>query len=243
MDNKPYQLSREYEKKHDIDWLQAWEAEVASKSLEDRIKECTSIAQQMSLISAYNGRQAGNISRTRNNVRRLSLANFDNGSKFVTLTFADNITSISEANVYWASFIRRLKRKFGRFKYMAVIEFQKRGAVHYHVIWDLPYIKKFELAEIWGNGFIKVNRIDHVDNVGAYIVKYMTKDLLDERLVKQKSYQCSRGLDIPIIFRDDEAEMITKLYDLDNRKIVFASCYESEHLGKIHYKEYNLKRL
>ena len=244
MDEKPYQLARKYENtKSNLDWLEAWEAEIQSRSLEERISGCDSMLDAMRLIKDHNGRIAANISRTRNTVRRLALANFDSDSKFVTFTFAENITDVSEANVYWKKFIRKMRQKYGEFKYMAVLEFQKRGAVHYHCIWNLPYIKKPELQEVWGNGFIKVNRIDHVDNVGAYIVKYMTKDLMDERFVKTKSYQCSKGLERPVTYRDEEFEMIWNLYDLEHKKKVFTSSYTSEHHGTITYAEYNLKRL
>jgi hypothetical protein len=45
-------------------------------------------------------------------------------------------------------------------KYVSVVEFQKRGAVHYHaVFFNLPFIVNDELAAIWSHGFIKINAI------------------------------------------------------------------------------------
>ena len=38
------------------------------------------------------------ITRTRNNVRRLAIANFDENSSFFTATSADNITDMDYAN-------------------------------------------------------------------------------------------------------------------------------------------------
>lgn len=242
MESKPYQLFRKYQDGNKPDWLAAWEAEIKARTFEEQLTRCHSLRDAERLVRERTGREQRNITRTRNNVRRLALANFDNDSKFVTFTFAENITDISVANREWKSFIKRLRYKYGKFKYMAVLEFQKRGAVHYHCIWDLPYIKKSELSEIWGQGFIKVNRIDHVDNVGAYIVKYMTKDLMDERFVGCKAYQCSKGLDRPIVLRDEELERVWQLYDLEHKKTAFESSYTSEHHGLIVYREYNLKR-
>lgn len=46
-------------------------------------------------------------------------------------------------------------------------------------------------------GFVQVNRIDHVDNVGAYVVKYMLKDTEDPRLMGENAYLHSRGLNEP----------------------------------------------
>ncbi|RKQ11170.1 Rep protein, partial [Oceanobacillus bengalensis] len=37
-------------------------------------------------------------------------------------------------------------------------------------------------------------------------------------------------------------EQIIKQYELDTKKEVFTNHYESEYLGTITYKEYNLKR-
>jgi hypothetical protein len=87
-----------------------------------------------------------------------------------------------------------------------------------------------------------VNNIKHVDNVGAYIVKYMTKGLFDERFVRQKAYQTSKGLERPLILRDELLESMWQMYKLGERKAVFESRYTSEHYGEITYKEYNLKR-
>lgn len=38
---------------------------------------------------------------------------------------------------------------------------------HYHLLCNLPFISAKTLQEIWGNGFIRINKIDDVDNVGA----------------------------------------------------------------------------
>lgn len=84
------------------------------------------------------------------------------------------------------------------FKYLAVIEFQERGAIHYHIICNLPYVPHKELQELWGNGIVWINCIQNADNVGAYVVKYMTKDTADKRLQNHKGYLCSKGLKRPI---------------------------------------------
>lgn len=58
--------------------------------------------------------------------------------------------------------------------------------------------------EIWGHGFVKINAIDKVDNLGAYITKYMTKDKADDRLKTEKGYLCSRNLQRPKIYKSWE---------------------------------------
>lgn len=132
------------------------------------------------------------VTRIRNNVRRLASANFDEHSRFFTATFAENITDMNYANHEFKKFIQRLKNHYGDFKYLSVVEFQKRGAIHYHMLSDFGYIEQSDLEKIWGNGFVWIrdlltaNNGKPVDNVGAYIVKYMNKNVLDEGLWGKK---------------------------------------------------------
>lgn len=61
-----------------------------------------------------------------------------------------------------------------------VWEKQKRGAIHYHIIFfELPFIKTKVLQEIWGHGFVKLNKIDvdSQENRGRDVSKYFSKNL------------------------------------------------------------------
>ncbi len=189
--------------------------------------------------------------RRRDMVRRLACCNFDSAyDKFFTLTFRDNITDVKQANYLFMKFIQRLKWKFGKeIKYLAVIEFQDRGAVHYHVLSNIPFIPANELQEMWGNGFVYINAITHVDNIGAYIVKYMTKDNMDERLQGKKAYLYSRNLRRPEEIINHNLKEFSKLenriidkYNLTERQPIYEELYDTEVLGSCEYKQYNLKR-
>lgn len=81
-----------------------------------------------------------------------------------------------------------------------------------------------------------------VDNVGAYIIRYMTKEYDDERLQGCKSYLASRGLKRPVTYTGEDALLVVQAMELDTKKETFSNSYEAEYLGKIVYKEYNLKR-
>jgi len=184
-----------------------------------------------------------NMHKARNNFRRLITANFNANSRFITLTFKDNLKDVKSANNEFKKFIQRLRYKYGKdFKYANVIQFQKRGAVHYHMMSDLPYIPQKELEKIWRHGFVGINKITHVDNVGAYMIRYMDKDMTDTRLMGEKSYMTSRNLERPVEYVGDEAQMIIKALELENKKTVYNSSYTTEHLGIALYKQYNLKR-
>lgn len=187
------------------------------------------------------------LSRAKRDLRRLINVNFiKDKTKFITLTFAYNLTDIEKANYLFKQFMRRLKRHVkSNVQYVVVPEFQKRGAVHYHIVaFNMPYIKNSKLREIWGHGYVKINRIDHVDNLGAYVCKYMSKSLEDEkedRLLGKKCYYSSRGLKKPIEVK--EKDLVKNLTDslqghTPNYENTFVNDYNS-----IDYKQYNLSSL
>lgn len=192
--------------------------------------------------------------RRRNNVRRLVCANFKNEDcKFLTLTFRDNITDIKTCNLEFKNFIKRLKYNYRlkNLKYVAVIEFQKRGAIHYHVMLSTPYIKQKDLQALWRNGFIYINKINNVDNLGAYLVKYMLKDTEDKRLQGQKAYLFSKNLIQPIEISDIKYPDLFESYKmiLENKlkqkkcTSVYESTYDTECLGSCFYQQFNLDRI
>ena len=180
------------------------------------------------------------MQRSKTDIRRLINANADDFSKFVTLTFQKNEKDLDYCNCEFKKFIQRLKYKYSDIKYLTVVEFQERGAVHYHMLCNLPYIKSIELAEIWGNGFIKINRIDRVTNLGAYVTKYMQKDLADARLEKRKCYFTSRNLDKPIeITQKKEIEQLQTTLS-HKMKLIFETTYTNDYTGKVMYKQYSV---
>lgn len=160
------------------------------------------------------------------------------------------MSDVKECNQLFKKFIMRLNYKLNqKIKYLAVIEFQERGAVHYHVLSDIPYIPQKELQDIWGHGFVYINAVKHVDNIGAYIVKYMTKDTEDLRLQGLQAYLHSRNLIKPyevvnhnLKEFDLYEKKLEQKYKLSELKPVFESNYDTEHLGSCEYIQYNLKR-
>ena len=199
------------------------------------------------------------LRRAKKNLRRLINANVGQygkefTAKFLTLTFKDNVKDLDKANYEFKKFIQRLNyycfgTKKANLRYTTVIEFQKRGVIHYHVIiYNMPYIKANDIANVWGNGFIKINRIDDVGNVGAYVAEYLGqvekgqgKNIEDDRLRGQKTYFSSRGLFRPVEITDKKI-VETVAAALLNENLTYSATFENEHLGNITYKQYNLKR-
>jgi len=200
------------------------------------------------------------LQRSKRNLRRLINANVGQygkefTAKFLTLTFKDNVKDLDKANYEFEKFIKRLNyhcfgTKKANLKYTCVVEFHKSGVIHYHVIiYNMPYVKANDIANVWGNGFIKINKIDDVDNVGAYVSEYLGnaekgqgKDVFDERLQGRKSYFSSRGLFKPIEITDKKVvEQVATALPEDY--LTYSATYDNEHLGNITYKQYNLKKV
>jgi len=152
-------------------------------------------------------RREDNLSRTKQSVFFIVSGNVRQlkSSMFVTLTFADNITDLRTANGHFRNFVRRFKRDIGFSpQYLCVPEFQKRGAVHYHVVFfNLGFFPVRRLRNIWSWGSVDIEKIDHPDNVSAYITAYITKENMDSRLFGEKAYFCSRGLLRPVVEYDN----------------------------------------
>ena len=149
--------------------------------------------------------------------QRIAKTNRNEWESFITLTFKDNITDINQANKlfhYWVVNIRKLKKDF---KYLAVPEFQKRGAVHYHILSNLGLSDKDIILEqqikkgkavncdtlydvkFWSKGFVRVDFIKgDYKKIYGYICKYMTKDI-DNKLFGKKRYFYSQNLKKPSI--------------------------------------------
>lgn len=137
-------------------------------------------------------------------LRGIVNANIDvfDTAKMVTLTFRENIKDVRTANYEFKKFVQRLKYEhYPELKYVAVVEFQERGAVHYHLLMNIPYIRKKELEAIWGHGFVDIKRPRNIKNWGAYFAKHGTKASQAglSQLVGQKKFFCSRGLARPEI--------------------------------------------
>lgn len=134
--------------------------------------------------------------------------NPDTSNKFVTFTFAENLTDFNRATYEYAKFIKRLRySSFYNGKqvtYLTVPERQQRGAWHYHTImFNAPFMPFQILQPIWRNGDVNIKMVRDPDHMGNYISKYITKDFTNG-LYYRKSYFTSKNLIKPTIIRDRE---------------------------------------
>lgn len=184
------------------------------------------------------------LARARTSVRRLVDCNPDL-NKFFTLTFAENVTDFAFANECFRKYVMRLKYSYkSDLKYLVVPEFQKRGAIHFHVLCDLQYVPVAQLAELWGFGFCRINRIDNVTNVGLYVSKYIQKQFDDERLHGKKCYWGSRNLKRPVVI-DTPGVVDSLLADCESQNAYFGKkvVYQTDMFGAVLYQKIYCKEV
>lgn len=188
-----------------------------------------------------------NVKRARSNLRRLINSN-PQLNRFLTLTFKENIKELENANPFFNSFIKRIKRRYPNFKYVAVPEFQERGAVHYHLLCNLPFVPVEEITFIWGNGFAFLRKVDSVTNMGAYMSKYLSKQNFSPRYFRKRKFFYSLDVERPLIFEslDDIAFFFINLfykYNLSNLSqiLIYENQYLTDFVGMLKYKQYSLK--
>ncbi len=209
-----------------------------TKSVEIKLEKETKQLDIFEKLKQQKQKQEFSLNRTRTEIRRLINSN-PQLTKFMTLTFADNITDLKQANYEFNKFVLRLSYKYPKFEYLAVPEFQKRGAVHYHVICNLPFVHYSEIREIWGQGNIDIKQINNVTNLGAYVCKYLSKDMFDERTFGKKKFFRSQTLSEAIEILGYLAKLFVERF-LSLLTPVFEKTFESEWVGEVEYKAYAL---
>lgn len=178
-------------------------------------------------------------------VQRLVESNFNRESIFLTLTFNNqnkfDITDLKVCNLKVHGFMIKLKEESANLKYLIVPEFQKRGAVHYHLIINRPFIEKRLIQKFWKYGFIKVKDIYYLEGIGNYFTKYLTKNSDDERLFGKRSFFTSKNFRRPKTAYGEYAEKIIDRLKERNINPYYKKSYQSEYNGVVQYGKYHIE--
>ena len=105
----------------------------------------------------------------------------------ITMTYKENMMDTKRLYGDFDKFMKRLRYKYktvSTVDYMNVVEPQGRGAWHIHMLirfndLESVYVPNSELAEMWGQGFVKIKSLKDVDNIGAYLSAYLADLELD----------------------------------------------------------------
>lgn len=141
---------------------------------------------------------------------------------FVTFTFSPKKVDRYDLNAVYKKmqgWLFRQRQEYPNFKYLIVPERHKDNAIHFHALMqNYPFkLKKskvvangnrvYNIPE-WRFGFTNATLLpaDEKQKVGAYIAKYISKDMA--LIHNRRRYWCSKNLEIP-------TSHYNKLYDLN----------------------------
>ena len=132
------------------------------------------------------------LNRAKNNIKEIIALNLTIHSAFITLTYADNITDHEYSSYEFNKFIKRYQYQQPDLKYLSVLEYQQRGAIHYHLI--VFNYQDHDITKLWPHGFSYVKHIDYNHEplrVASYMGKYLSKQSIE---FNKKIYTASRNL-------------------------------------------------
>lgn len=135
--------------------------------------------------------------------------------RWVTLTYAENMTDPKKLQYDFKNFNDRCRKIFGHYEYITAAEPQGRGAWHLHCVFifkgKAPYMENAVVRECWKKGFVTVKRLDDVDNVGAYLTAYLGDMELTEATEAGISVHTAKGIK-EVEYEDENGVKQSKKY-------------------------------
>lgn len=157
------------------------------------------------------------LNRARNQIIRLVNCNPEL-TTFISLTYAENMQDLSISKIDLAKCIRLMQRFWPELKYLYVLEYQSRGAIHYHMLCNIPVpvktakskhhkpqeqkdLENYFKNAFWPHGWVDIRDLSQEgnSNVGLYVSVYLVEDLYKLDLQGNKCYGYSRNLDKPTV--------------------------------------------
>lgn len=194
------------------------------------------------------------IKRSKRKIFELVNTNYIEGkSSFLTITFKENLTDYDLAFNYWKRFKQKVEYHYKiKLQYCGVVEFQQRGAIHFHIcLFNVGYMEQEKLYNMWNSivpGGINIQGIkdNQCDNVGAYMTYYMNKDLENsfgkDEYKGKKRYFYSKGLKEPTVDKLDtsigqDKYTYKKILEMYENNIVY------EYTSKFEKKETKIENI
>lgn len=144
------------------------------------------------------------LQRAKRNIKDILINNLNEHSSMLTLTYKENITDYQLSLNEFNKFIKRLAYYIDeKVEYIAAKELQKRGAIHYHIVFFNEKIYNLNndiLSNIWKQGFTYFKRITvfddfTIDKISNYLGKYLTDYSKGQMIeLNKQMYHTSRGL-------------------------------------------------
>lgn len=133
--------------------------------------------------------------------------------RWLTLTYADNMTDGKKLYTDFDNFNRRAREKWGHYEYITCAEPQGRGAWHLHCVLifpnKAPFMANKDVADCWKQGFVTIKKLDDVDNVGAYLTAYLGDMEMPDKM-DEKMFRSSQIKEVELT--DENGKKLTKKY-------------------------------
>jgi len=142
------------------------------------------------------------VARAKTTIRRTVMAaGLDH---LLTLTYRENVQDTKRGWSDLAKFIRLVRAHAPNWPYVAVMELQERGAIHFHLAvsgrQDVGMLRRLWHAVIGGadSGNIDVQYFrGSKARLAKYLAKYISKDLAEGTVKGVHRYKRSRGVKVP----------------------------------------------
>ena len=189
------------------------------------------------------------LNEARNKIVRLISCNPDMQT-FITITYKDNFQDLKKSKEHIRIFFKKLRVDYPNIKYLYVLEFQERGAIHYHILSnikiDIPMcrskksqkqkdLENYFKKHYWSNrGFVDIRRLDieGISNVAKYVSAYLVKDLLSIDLQGNKIYGYSKNLNKPKVTTIETKDNTMKYFKLEGYNLQYSNSYERVYINK-----------
>lgn len=194
-------------------------------------------------------RREDSFRRAKVSFRRIVRANLGGNERptLLTLTMYQKLSYPASVRIF-TDFVTRLRKREGAgFRYIAVPEFQKRGAVHWHVLifgLDDDFAKAEResryISRLWLHGFVDCVLTDGSPKLAGYLAKYMSKAMRDIRLGSKKAYYASRNIMRPMsVSGHTVSDYIEEIVGVDNYSL-HQHEFDTQWLGRCVYQQYQV---
>jgi hypothetical protein len=100
-------------------------------------------------------------------------------ARFLTLTSSPS--SSKPIHDSFRSFVKRVRRRYGSFEYLAVKEFTKSGLAHLHILFRGPFLDQAWVSSTWqeihGAKIVYIEEVrGNLKQVANYLAKYIISD-------------------------------------------------------------------
>ena len=160
------------------------------------INSQTGEVEKMPIINGNQMRCKRSLRKIFTDLRRLIETNFQGGesNKFLTLTYRGEEQHNDPKKIFkdLDIFTKRLKRAYANIGYIHIVEPHASGNYHVHslikIIDGSPLnMTTDDIFKLWGHGWVTVETLNNVDNIGAYFIAYFSNmEIADEDLHKYK---------------------------------------------------------